>query len=309
MKTSTLFLFALMATLIYSGCSSKKDTGDVSNGKDTPVQGNSNIAKTVLLRTSRVAQYGEDEIDLYANPLDSAKGHRAMDTCHTNILFDSSYPLPRYFGPIDTDYFHELRDAAAQLDNGTNAKHVLGLKIIYGYDPGSKKAMLLYQPMYFQNLSKAGVKKDVDYMSMGRSTIFIFDSTKGFIPAPTLKPISNYAKHIKFKHPGDIYFSDFVDDSLYGSVKAVVYPFQELDSVVIANKSTEIYFCNAAERAIVKGKPVYKHVLLLGCSSVRFNPDLVGPDLYPAPLYFYSNFGNLAHLCPPNCDKLTFSIK
>lgn len=267
--------------------------------------------------------YGEDYLDLHDNPMTRTEGHIEMDSCYKYLLFDSIYHMQRHLDTVVYKDFTALRDIAQKLVPGSY-RHVLGLKIMFGYDSIANKLCLLYLPQYLQDTSTSNSNANVPYVTGGTPNVYIH-SSNGFVTTTKAGALTRaYQRHFTYKDPGDKYFKRFYDKmDINGSVKGVIFPFQEIDSVVLAQGDTEIIFCNAAEVIKVQAQGSYhyltKHVLLLGCESInaqlaaatKNKKEKVNANAARAvdPSIFYGHFGNLAHLCPPNCDFHRYNIK
>lgn len=236
----------------------------------------------------------EDRINLERHPVDTSYGNLKIELSQYCILVDSAKALPREIDTINNVAIEEFKKMAMALAPGYNGRYILGINIIYGLNNSLDKMLLYYEPVFLKYLSEGKSDNEVKYQPMFGTKLYQYiDSTKSFSAASesaVTQAANNYSIHVTFKTAGNKYFREFLktdSNDAKGDVTSIIYPLQELDSILIANKVDDIVVINAGD--IIQGS--LKHSLLLG-------PGLLDHKMTPI---FYKKYGNLSHLCPPSC--------
>lgn len=283
-KNPLFYLFSI--TLLLFSCTEK-------TSEDTPKK--NGLEQNPLI---------EDRINLERHPVDTNYGNLKINLSQYCILADSTKAFPIVIETINRKALVEFKEFAMNLAPGYNGHYLLGINITYGLNDSLEKMLLYYKPVFLKYLSKDEAKKETSYQPMyGQQFYQYIDSTKSFSAASesaVTQAANNYSLHVTFKTAGNKYFRKFLktdSNDAKGDVTSIIYPLQELDSILIANKVDDIVVINAGD--IIQGS--LKHSLLLG-------PRLFNKD---KELIFRKKYGNLSHLCPPSCGvkPIAFSIK
>ncbi|MES2132210.1 MAG: hypothetical protein V4506_07650, partial [Bacteroidota bacterium] len=261
--------------------------------------------KKTLGKIGRLTLPNEDVIDLDNNAVLESDGDAQMQLFEDSILIRPNTKISLKAEIIDTGAFRSLRDSAKKIDLNYSGSYILALKIIYGMNLTNKKMNLLYEPLFLKKTPTSNAKINAEYtVSSGSYTYKYDNNTSKFKQATSLGASTVYQDNIYIKRSGSgfggFYYNNDQDST--GDVKEVVFSFQEIDSIIQGNPTTrKVYVLNAAEPLTINHKKYFKHILLLG-------PDDLAPPVGPI---FYMKFGNLSHLCPPNCStgKHYFNLK
>jgi hypothetical protein len=262
--------------------------------------GNSNEPKESLSSQEITVVKAEDSIDLSLNPIDTAKGHRQMDTCKWFIKIQGITSLPSYADSIESTALAALRLIASGLQSPTPDHYICALKIIYALNADSTKMELLYKPVLLKRKVIDTPKVNVEYEPTVAPSFYKYDHTiDSFVTTNDISGIARYRNAMKFKRLGSSVFTDFDPNDSTGDVRSIVFSFQEISAELKQNKSTVLFLLNADESVKISGQMFLKHTLLLAPDVLRFTKDTI----------FYRRFGNLSHLCPPSCNNHFFNLK
>jgi hypothetical protein len=246
----------------------------------------------------------EDVLDLAGHPKEPAIGEALIDKCKDSIRVDSSTYLNRVIEIIHKSALPSLKQKASDLRTSDTDNSVLAVRIIYGLN-ASKQMKLYYQPLFLKRTTGNAIKAGAEYDPTATPDYYKYVSSPPSFSvvssATVAAAVSNYTNHITFRNSNNAHFRKFLNtantDST-GDVKAVVYSFQEIDSLINGNPTDVVYILNSAENIRANHKTYMRHSLLLG------------PDEKVQPIYmFYMMYGNLSHLCPPSCNKHFFNRK
>lgn len=247
-------------------------------------------------KIGRLTLPDEDIIDLKDNAVREHDGIVQMQLFEDSILIRPNTKIPLKAEIIDTGAFRSLRDNAKKIDPSYSGNYILAVKIMYGMNLTNKKMNLLYEPLFLKKTPTSNSKIHAEYeVSTGSYTYKYDNATAKFKQVTSLSSLTTYQDNIYIKRSGSgfggFYYNNDQDST--GDVKEVVFSFQEIDSIIHGNPTTrKVYILNAAEQLTISHKKYFKHILLLG-------PDDLAPPAVPI---FYMKFGNLSHLCPPNCS-------
>jgi hypothetical protein len=244
----------------------------------------------------------EDSIDFNNHIVSRDEGDLRISVCRQKIFYNCKTPIRYTVDSIDVNHFTQLEDSAIKLNPNYKDQYILALRFIYGINE-SKQLTLIYQPLFLKRSIKGNEKPNIQYMPDTSKFYYIYNHTS--IPhfrvvekADVEIATKAYRENIKFKTSGGKGplvcrpFNPAMDET--GDIRAHVFSFQEIKSVVRDHNAKILYILNAAETLPVNPPNSLKHVLLLG--SEEFNKK---NKLYDK--IFYRNFGNLSHLCPPSC--------
>lgn len=233
-------------------------------------------------------------MDLSGCPVEDSTAMREVRLFRNTFMVNGSAP-DSVAQVLDTHKLMLLRDTALLSGDSTLTGYILALQLIYGLDRNNKMK-LLYHPLFLQKTDTIpGNTSQVEYTPSGKSYYYIYDKTD-FARTTDTSYVSDYRTGIRIRHTGDTAFTAFRSRE---DVRSITFPFQEIDSVIAENNSKTITLLNAAVIINTGGKACLKQILFLTPDNIRDSTGFI----------FYKKYGNLAHLCPPNCDKQYFDLK
>lgn len=310
MKKTLIVLLAL--TISLSVILFLKTRGpSISEGK--AVKSISNIKTTT----------GEDKIDITDHIVEEEE---AIDDIQNGTDWLSAYDdtLPALAQTIDTSSIYSLwrmvRNIHTQIGGCNN--YVTALKISLGLnsDINNPKMELLYQPVYLCRIPDNN-NDDEDSYTVSFTTGDYYAYTKisntwTFAPVGDIESLNRYKENIRIKRyllPWSREFRHDNDET--GDVKSMIFPFQEIDSVITHNHASHVLIWNYAFRSTLNMGIYTKHNLLLspplplevaqGSDKKLLN--FRGIDFLLAG--YRGSYANRSHLCPPSCDEVTYKIR
>lgn len=242
----------------------------------------------------------EDTLDLSRHPDDVNFGNLRIEMSQYTVHLDSAKPFDQTLESIRKSAIDSLKKLALMIDNSYTGRYLLAVKITYGVNPINKKMKLFYQPVLLKNITNGTQKTDVVYTVSVSPTYYKYiDSPKpNFVAVgqATVDAMAEYYRlHVTFKRNDNSHyrlFNAITDTDSTADVKSVMFPIQELDSIMGGNTTDVVRIFNAVDNMYVGGVPYLKHSVLLGPEKmVRLLPAI-----------FYRKYGNLSHLCPPSCN-------
>lgn len=250
----------------------------------------------------------EDVIDLERHVVNAGYGNTRMMLSKFSIHVSKRPVLPELLGSIHKNGVKSLKTLARDIEPGYTGRYLLAVRIIYGLNEAKDNMKLYYQPVLFKNITNGTKKDTVYYQPVISPTVYKFSpNTSPYFFSVTQETVtaavSNYTLNMTFKKEDDSYrpFKNTAESDSTGDVLSVIYPIQEMDSIMSGNDAEEIHIFNAAEIMYVSSVPYIKHSVLLGHAKI-----LKGKESY----LFQMKYGNLSHLCPPSCSTAKkFSIK
>lgn len=250
----------------------------------------------------------EDVIELERHVVNPSYGNTRMMLSKLSIHVSKRPVLPELLGSIHKNGVESLKTLAREIEPGYTGRYLLAVRIIYGLNEAKDNMKLYYQPVFFKNITNGTKKDTVYYQPVISPTIYKFSANASpyffSVPQETVTAaVSNYTLNMTFKKEDDTYrsFKNTAESDSTGDVLSVIYPIQEMDSIMSGNLADEIHIFNAAEIMHVSSMPYIKHSVLLGHAKI-----LKRKESY----MFQMKYGNLSHLCPPSCNTAKkFSIK
>jgi hypothetical protein len=283
--------------IISSLCSCSSDDKGRSDNKE-----NVSVNKAQPLTACQ-----EDQLNLTKHPVDDGVATGEFTACDQNVginILGVNKKIPRLAEEIENGAFKALRDSAAAHVPTTCPNYITAIKITYGLHTTLLKMDLLYTPVYMIKVrdSTSGAENWRIYDVVDDGSYYTYNTTNNtFAKTIITNCISRYSNNVKIDRDRDGDKEDF-DPSL--DVNSVIFSFQEIDSVIAQNPSTQsVKIFNASVNASSGGTPNMKHSLLLGPDSK--NPALVRVYFDS----FYGKYGNLGHLCPPSCVRLRYQVQ
>jgi len=250
----------------------------------------------------------EDTLDLSRHPDEPVLGNLRIEMSQSMVLLDSTKSMDEILESIHKSAIDSLKKLALKVDNSYTGRYLLAVKITYGINSLNKKMKLFYQPVLLKNTTNGTQKTDVVYSVTTSPTYYKYvDSPKPDFVAVAQATVDAmteyYRKHMTFKINGNRHyrlFKNTSDTDSTADVQSVIFPIQELDSLMAGNNTDVVRIFNAIDNMYVSGVPYLKHSVLLGPEKLR---------KFLSPI-FYRKYGNLSHLCPPSCsaDK-KFNLK
>lgn len=246
----------------------------------------------------------EEIIDLQAHPKPRAEGDTLRARFRAKILIDSTLSLSDTAEKIDIAAFQTLKDRALKLKGNFSGKYLLGLAITYGLNTSLDTLKVFYKSVFIKKTSADTTKIKAQFEPKLDSIYYRYvKSTKSFeqVNKSIAKTaIQTYTAHITFRNATNSHYRKYRDlNDSTSDIKAVVYPFQEIDSVIVGHQAARIHLYNIGEYVTANHAVYLKHGLLLGSEDFKKIDE---------PL-FYTKYGNLSHLCPPSCSVFTFNLK
>jgi hypothetical protein len=243
----------------------------------------------------------EDSIDLILHPMTQALGELHIANCQKNIFIDQTIPLLITGDSIRKNALKAMTDSALHLQGNCNTSYLLALRIIYGLNEANTKIKLYYQPVFLKRITVGG-KDSIEYKPKKSPYFYHYDGTS-FVYVPDSAIIDSakarYARHIYFKIPGGGFRKFYPGTTDTSDVTACLFSAQEIKEMITENQSKYIYIINSGDNIMVGTKRYLRHVMLLG-------PDSLSHGITDI---FYRKYGNLTHLCPPNCNSHYFNLK
>lgn len=243
----------------------------------------------------------EDSIDLVYHPMPEPRGLFQIATFKDSILIDSIVRPSVVADSIRKGAFPAMKVAALKLKGNYTGNYILALRIIYGLDTIGMKMKLYYQPVFLKRDTVDGVlvfkpKASPDYYYYRYTdTSFVREPDAMLVDAARVR----YERHICFKKSNGKFRRFYPGMTDTSDVMACLFPFQEIDQMVEENGSTHVYIINSGEEIHVGTKSYLRHVMILGPDSLEHHLKDI----------FYRKYANLTHLCPPNCNQHTFTLK
>lgn len=263
--------------------------------------------------TALVSLLDEDTINLDLHTVEVLIAEEQVEKCEDHIFLDSQ-PLDgtTVIYPIKRMAFVDLFNEAKSLPVLGN--FVTGLKIYLGYDgrAGIKSQVLIYTPLRFHDGERVGTTNIFVYRQTSEGGSYIYNEGTGKFNSinNTTKNtlISGYKANLELlrtDEEGDIptAFIEGLD------VESVTFSFQEIfaimyDNRLVGNVNQDIF-------SGLENKPlrVFNCIKLNEDSgnlqhSLLFASESVDEKL----VSFRGKFANLAHLCPPHCSSIKYSL-
>ena len=203
----------------------------------------------------------------------------------------------------DASKFVKLYTEAMKLYNN-EPNYITALRIKLTADDDIIR--LIYQPILllrYMVLNEA--EKIVPYNVAAEGGSFIYDTvSRDFVSMPTI--FNTYPA--KYKANMSILRNDDDDNETYTGyiqgidTESVIFSFQEISTMISDNPTAKRFFIfNCIKNYSNDPVAPIKNSLILS------------PNLYPNDSHgitpFYNMYGNLAHLCPPNCNTFFYKLK
>jgi hypothetical protein len=197
--------------------------------------------------------------------------------------------------------FYDLFATATKLANAT-ANYATGLRMYFGLVNGEKgappKMKLLYKPVGLVKKQDTTDGKREYTVTLGAD--YYEYKTGAFVKTTDTSFIDNYKNpatgismiHIK---GGNVYdaFEEGYD------VGSVTFSFQEIFALIYDNSQCNVSIYNSIKMIAQDEIDYVKHCLLLAPPDVYEKME-VGP--------LTGVFANLAHLCPPHCNRMVYKL-
>ncbi len=230
----------------------------------------------------------EDQIPLNLTELSEKKGNEEIKNCEMFLKKNGTpfgkkdYVIEIIKGEFQT--FLKLFQEATELAN-SKSDYITGLKIHFGMD-ANNKMQVLYQPVGLKR--KKNVSEETyDYNVLPSSNYYHYNAKKEeFIIETITSAPENYKKKISIQHDLGKQHEPFISGV---DVEAVIFPFQEIFTLIYFNKpiiGKDIVAVFNSIRKQSSAKNRIKHTIILG-------PKGVGP------LLVAGTYANLGNLCPP----------
>lgn len=243
----------------------------------------------------------EDPIVLDAMVVDRAAGDARRASCYTHLKINGR-ALDESDSVIDTPRdrhtpFIALHTIAERLAGSPASDYVTGLKMNLGIKAG--KICILYQAV---GLTKSAIQSgnlqagQREYDVICDADYYIYQKESNTFEKTTdLTPISDYKVLITIRHKDRLGtpFTGFIEGI---DIESAIFSFQEIFAVLDHNPGSDtVGICNAIEIAPEQTETPVKHALILAPDALQIT--------------FYNVYADLAHLCPPNCNKLIYTIR
>lgn len=200
----------------------------------------------------------------------------------------------------DASKFVKLYTEAMKLYNN-EPNYITALRIRLTADEDIIR--LVYQPILLLRSTVLNeAEKIVQYNIAAEGNDFIYDNaSRDFIPMPAI--FNTYPA--KYKANMSIIRNEEENHTRYIQgidTEAVIFSFQEISTMISDNPAAKRFFIFNCIKTY-SNDPV---------ASIR-NSLMLSPNLYPGDSQgigpFYKMYGNLAHLCPPNCNTFFYKLK
>lgn len=262
-----------------------------------------NSTSKITTEVAELASLGnEDPIVLDAMVVDRTAGDARRTSCYTHLKIDGR-ALDESDSVIDAPRdrhtpFIVLFTIAERLAGSPASDYVTGLKMNLGIKDG--KMCILYQAV---GLTKSAIQnKNVrtgqrEYNIICDTDYYFYQKESNTFERTTdITPLSEYKELITIRHndePGTG-FTRFIEGS---DIESAIFSFQEIFAVLDHNPGSDtVGICNAIEIAPEQTETSVKHALILAPDGLQITD-------------FYNVYADLAHLCPPNCHKLIYTIR
>lgn len=284
----------------------------------------------------------EDNIDVFPHRNDANEATPKIALFTANVKYAPNINLNALAVQIKTTELCVLQAEAIKQQTTLAAANkctngfITAVNVILGMNTVTKRVELFYQPVVlcYANTVSMGAGgtncTHANYSVYCGSTYFSYKMDKFTqIPYTDVELSANaYTANVRIDHyPGDpdqtFQKPDPAKDAV-GDVKSVLFSFREFDDVITSNNCDEVKIWN--EIAVVDSKisgtmkKVRRHSLILsdknsdGVSTAKKGSYVSAEFIVPknivnnkkAKAEFMAAYANLAHLCPPNCNIVTF---
>ena len=281
------------------------------DNSDTPCQSASQNTTAMRTGTCFESMADENQIALGSHIMSQAMGASEIFHFGTSVSTSAAGNLKALADSLDKDSFCPLIDSALARVSGTGGcnDYISALKIYYGLSPDLKRITLLYQPVYYCRTSYDATSHKAIYDLHNPSPDVFYKYTtanNAFVVASIADKtcIDRYKSEILLRHSPSASPSAFDQSDPNGNlqdVEAVIYSFQEIYALIGDNATPYVKVYNAIRRITVDGTVVNKHDLLLAPAEFNSSGTTAGS--------FLNCYADLAHLCPPSCFPVAFSLQ
>jgi hypothetical protein len=243
----------------------------------------------------------EDNIDIRrcAVPKERAT-EEIIDVNKYLKLYDSEVhgflPVETVIGPSK---FNKLYAEAIKLYRN-EPNYITALKVKIVADTDSIK--LIYRPILLLRSSIIDTtSKIVEYQISREGEDFIYDiSSKDFIPIPNTYGTyaANYKTHMRIMRNPEEEYTPYISGI---ETEFVIFSFQEILEMISDNPAARrLFIFNCIKQYSNDPIASIKNSLMLSPDINLTGEKFIGP--------FPKMYGNLAHLCPPNCNMLRYKL-
>jgi hypothetical protein len=245
----------------------------------------------------------EDVLDMSEMALEETYGVQQFTLLSTYLKIENVAVPAEIMDSILLSAFDSLKYESGNLAG--SGRHVKAVQIHHGVD-ASKRMQLLYTPVclthsvdvYDGHLNRLGT-----YTIIPSSKTFTYNTAQQKfvrVNATALSTLTGaYKNYMRIKHTPAGSYEAYQN----GDVTSVIFPYQEIDTLAAHNYEADaekyIYVCNAVKSQTISGTEYIKHSLILAADGLI---PLDSTD-------FRRKFANLAHLCPPSCGLLIYTLK
>lgn len=240
--------------------------------------------------------------DLSNHPKPEAEGNFEISEFNMNSIYAvNGSSLPFKTNVILNEHFCALKDTAYKIrQNSVKPDSSVGaLRIRLGLNARKDSIVMVYQPVALINptVSVDTISFTVDE---GTNPQYYRHTPSGFSAISNTTACKDYTLYIQLKHKQSETPSKF---RLGKDVESVLFSFQEIGQLIDDNQTNYVSVWNAFAKkpGTTSNDSICYHSILLGPDSLN------GPSKFFGP--FPNKFANLAHLCPPSCEKVAFRIK
>lgn len=260
--------------------------------------------------TELIALKKERKLSLEWHPVKGSNGDDMITICKSYIKLQNTHLISENM-PASI-----LKSALSKLYLESNYlrtsdSDILALKIILGVNENNT-THFFYQPICLnlkEELFDAALQKQGVYVVATEGAIHDYNSLI-FQPSALANHDARYKERVKIRHDYNDPFTDFIDDA---DVTSIIFSFQEMFSFIydVEIEHPEFYIYNCV-RKIFTGEETYdvKHSLLL--ATEKRVPPVDVPLLKGIMAVQYiqrTAYANLAHLCPPNCNRFLYPLE
>jgi hypothetical protein len=289
MKTiNNLLVLAVVA--LFASCN-----GNEQNKKEEPQSdANAKAAHTITV---------EDVLDMSEMALEETYGIQQFTLLSTYLKIENVAVPAEIMDSILLSAFDSLKYESGNIAG--SGRHVKAVQIHHGVD-ASRRMQLLYTPVclthsvdvYDGHLNRLGT-----YTVVPSSKTFTYNTAQQKFVRVNATAVSTltgaYKNYMRIKHTPAGSYEAYQN----GDVTSVIFPYQEIDTLAAHNYEADaekhIYVCNAVKSQTISGTEYIKHSLILAADGLI---PLDSTD-------FRRKFANLAHLCPPSCGLLIYTLK
>ena len=312
-KTTCFAAISLLA--VFTSCNNKNDeNGKEANNNHCEIKDSTLLAEKFakggvglsfsVLQTITYPIAAEDTLDLGNTSVSQSDAADEIYQSRSDITINNNQ-LPYIAETIGVQAINAMCESASTLAASSCSHSLTALRVIYAIANNSLK--LYYRPIKFCAVGEAQQQGGItvtNYMATeDESKLYSYTTGNTRFDELTAAQLNQANQNIaayqnsgggalklRYKN-GDLDLGNFVNDTTRsGSVKSVIFPFQEL--LNYADNASYVYFYNAISRVDQNNYQLNKHILIITNKDIRTGEYINTSSAI---------LGNMTHLCPPSC--------